>query len=181
MNKILVVIDMQNDFITGCLGNKECEAVVSNVVKVIGKEKYTKIYLTRDTHFENYSETQEGRKLPVIHCVKDSYGWQVNDQVMSAVVSCETEFEFVDKPSFGSTNLGQIISKLADEYSNDVEFVFVGVCTGICVISNVIIAKASAPECKVTVIENACACVTPDTHSTAIAAMKTCQVDVESV
>ncbi len=176
MKKILIVVDMQKDFTTGVLGNAECEAAVQKVVKVIETRLYDKIYLTRDTHYDDYLETQEGKKLPVPHCIKGSDGWQIREEIMQAVSDNYMEYEVLDKATFGSMELGRCLER--ESLTNDLEIHFVGVCTGICVISNVLIAKAALPEAKICVIEDACACVTPESHRTAIETMKTCQVDV---
>ena len=176
--KILVVIDMQNDFLTGVLGNAECAVTIPAVVDVIKNGAYDHIYLTRDTHQENYMETQEGKKLPVPHCIQNTDGWEINADVMDAVLKyAKDSYTIVDKPAFGSVKLSNL---LLDNYPNtsDTQIEFVGVCTGICVISNVLLAKANLYEAQIRVIEHACACVTPDTHKTAINAMKTCQIDI---
>lgn len=177
--RVLVIIDMQNDFTTGPLGNAECAAAIDKVVNVINTKEYDKVILTRDTHFENYLDTQEGQKLPVAHCIKDTEGWQVVKKIEDAVKAKfeEKDIMYVDKRTFGSLALGKTFEK---EFTNsaDTELEFVGVCTGICVISNVALAKAALPEAKISVIENACACVTPDSHKTAIEAMKTFQIDI---
>ena len=181
MKKILVVTDEQIDFTTGCLGNEECAATVSAVVEVLEEGAYDKVYVTRDTHQENYLETQEGKRLPVVHCVENTPGWQIAEPVWTACVENYRGNQLVtlNKPTFGSLTLGQLLREDCDAFApEDVEIHFVGVCTGICVISNVIIAKAAAPEARVCVIERACACVTPESHQTALAAMKTCQVDI---
>ena len=184
--KVLVVVDMQNDFTNGVLGNAECEAAVGKVVEVIEKGQYDKIFLTRDTHEENYLSTQEGKKLPVEHCIKNTTGWEVRDEILAVIKEKynEDDVTFVDKPSFGSLELGGKMKQLADKIVSDgnslsnLEIDFCGVCTGICVISNVAIMKATLPEVKISVIEEACACVTIESHETAINAMKTFQVDV---
>jgi len=176
--KVLVVIDMQNDFLTGVLGNSECAATIPEVARIIREGNYDHIYLTRDTHQSNYMETQEGAKLPVPHCIENTDGWQINAEVMAAVnEKYDNKYTLVDKPTFGSVKLASL---LKEKYENslDTEIDFVGVCTGICVISNVLVTKANLYEAKITVIEKGCACVTPDTHNTAINAMKTCQIDV---
>ena len=166
MKKVLVVVDMQVDFTTGCLGNEECKAVISEVADVIKKGNYDRVYVTKDTHQRNYLTTQEGQRLPVEHCIENTKGWEIEEHVWNACVEAYKGKDLVTicKPTFGSLTLGQIH--------------FVGVCTGICVISNVMIAKASVPEARVCVIERACACVTPETHQTAREAMRTCQVDI---
>lgn len=175
MRKALVVVDMQRDFIDGKLGNKECQAVVSKVVDVIRSGEYESIIITRDTHFDGYMNTQEGRKLPVEHCIYNTDGWMLDKDVDDAIKAQAVRTYTVDKSTFGSLKLADILKNDFSEYD---EIDFCGVCTGICVISNVAIAKAALPEVKVCVIENACACVTPDTHKTAIEAMRTFQVDI---
>lgn len=176
--KVLVVIDMQNDFLTGVLGNEECANTISQVVDVVRNGNYDHIFLTRDTHNENYMETQEGKKLPVPHCIKNTEGWEINADVMAAVKEkYDGKYTIVDKPTFGSADLAKTLKEIC-ENTYDTEIEFVGVCTGICVISNVLLAKANLYEAQVKVIEKACACVTPDTHRTAIDAMKTCQIDI---
>lgn len=178
MKKLLIIIDMQNDFITGCLGNNECRAVVKEVTEVVSSGIYSDVILTRDTHNDNYLETQEGQKLPVPHCIKNTEGWEINKEVMNAVklnFSAEN-IAIIDKPSFGSLELAMLLKKYNNKEYDCIDFV--GVCTGICVISNVLIAKAAVPEINVRVIEKACACVTPTSHKTAVDAMKTCQVDI---
>lgn len=180
MKKVLIVVDMQNDFITGCLGNEECQAVVSEVEKVIKKGDYDHVFVTKDTHTNGYLDTQEGKKLPVKHCVRGTEGWEIHPVIKKALEEKfgENKMTEVDKESFGSLELGTMLKKYVEVVEEEVEYDFVGVCTGICVISNVLIAKAAVPESKVCVIEKACACVTKETHKNAIEAMKTCQVDI---
>lgn len=185
MKKVLVVVDMQNDFITGPLGNKDCEAVVPEVIHVIENGNYDSIYVTYDTHHENYLDTQEGRKLPVIHTVENTPGWEVHPDIIAAIAAFQMknpdapkEVRPFKKASFGSKALMEQIEKDVKFTDNNLQVDFVGVCTGICVISNAISAKMFAPEAVIRVIEKACACVTPQTHQTAIEAMKTCQIDI---
>lgn len=179
MRKILVVVDMQKDFTTGVLGNEECKAVIFKVTDVISQGDYDEIFLTRDTHGDDYMNTQEGKKLPVPHCIRGTQGWQIVDEIEdSCRKKCES-VHFIDKPVFGSVELGEQLRTLYEKYYDEgITIDFVGVCTGICVISNVLIAKANCPEAVVRVIADACACVTPQTHQTALDAMKTCQVDI---
>lgn len=177
---ILVVVDMQKDFITGALGNSQCEACVPEVVKAINDPKYDRIYVTLDTHTEDYLNTQEGAKLPVVHCVKGSDGWALDDNICAALKANplnDGRVKMFEKETFGSKELGEEFRQYAD--MADVNVDMVGVCTGICVISNAFIIKANAPEAAVAVIEKACACVTPDTHRTAIDAMKLCQIEIK--
>lgn len=179
MRRILVVVDMQNDFTTGVLGNKECESVISKVLDVINQGEYDTFFLTRDSHGADYMNTQEGRKLPVPHCIRDTDGWQVVPCIEEACRAKCKEMYFIDKPVFGSMELGERLRDLYMNYHEEgITIDFVGVCTGICVISNVFIAKAGCPEAAVRVIADACACVTPKSHETALEAMKTCQVDI---
>lgn len=173
MKKILVVVDMQNDFTTGPLGNAQCTAVIPEVVSAIQNGAYDQIIFTKDTHQENYLQTQEGQKLPVPHCIEGTNGWEIVPEVWNAASGKETDV--ICKPAFGSVALGE---KLLAYHKEPLEIDFCGVCTGICVISNVMIAKAFVPEAKVCVIEPACACVTPHSHQTAIEAMKNCQVEI---
>ena len=165
MKKTLIVVDMQKDFIDGALGTKEAEAIVENVKKKIEsyKENGDEIIFTRDTHYDNYLETNEGKHLPVVHCIKDTEGWMINKEleVPGAI--------YIDKPSFGYMNW-------KDYKLEEVELV--GLCTDICVVSNALIIKATYPEIKVSVDANCCAGVTPETHKAALTTMKMCQVEV---
>ena len=167
MKKCLVVVDMQNDFVTGALANPDAEKIVSDINEYV-KNFDGDVFFTRDTHRPNYMETQEGKKLPVPHCIEGTDGWQIVDGIDVPANSMT-----FNKPTFGSVDLAKYIK--AAGYT---EVEFCGVCTGICVISNVSLVKAFCPETTVKVIEKLCACVTPDTHKTAIEAMKTFQVDV---
>ena len=172
MEKILVVIDMQNDFITGSLGTKEAEAIVDNVVKKIGGYKPENIYVTRDTHHENYLETQEGKCLPVKHCIKDTEGWMLESRIAEAVSGAR----IIDKPGFGSLDLADILLARNDKEPKEIEMV--GLCTDICVVSNAVILKAKLPETKITVDGSCCAGVTPKTHEEALDVMRMCQINI---
>lgn len=177
--RILVVVDMQNDFTTGVLGNQECAAAIVPVADLIRNGGYDIVAATRDTHGEDYLNTQEGKNLPVVHCVKGTEGWEIVPKIREALeeISGGRQPLVFDKPTFGSTLLAEYLRKQYEEDRN-LEIDFVGVCTGICVISNVALAKAFCPEAKVSVIGSACACVTPESHETALNAMKTFQVAV---
>lgn len=165
MKKTLIVIDMQNDFIDGALGTKEAVAIVDNVKKKIAKyqENGDEIIFTRDTHQPNYLETNEGKHLPVEHCIEDTDGWKIGEglEVPGAI--------YINKPSFGYMNW-------KDYDLEEVEIV--GLCTDICVVSNALIIKATFPEIKVTVDASCCAGVTPESHEAALTTMKMCQVEV---
>ncbi len=173
MEKILVVIDMQNDFIDGSLGTPEAVAIVDNVVNKINTYKTNNIYATRDTHFENYLETSEGKNLPVVHCVKDTFGWQINSKVADAIKNSVV----IDKPSFGSLELAEILRKRSEK--EDIEIELVGLCTDICVVSNAMILKAYMPEVKISVDGSCCAGVTKESHFKALDTMKICQINVK--
>lgn len=165
MTKTLIVVDMQNDFIDGSLGTKEAEAIVENVRRKIKtyQENGGEIIFTRDTHTEDYLNTNEGRNLPVKHCVKGTDGWQIAAglEVPNA--------RYIDKPSFGWMKW--------DEFEFE-EVELVGLCTDICVVSNALIIKAAFPEINVTVDASCCAGVTPETHRAALETMKMCQVKI---
>lgn len=166
MKKLLVVVDMQKDFVTGCLGTKEACEITDNVAEYV-KNFDGDVVFTMDTHGENYMETQEGNKLPVPHCLKGSDGWEIVPELKAYVN------KVFEKPTFGSKELADFVS--GNEYES---ITLIGVCTGICVLSNAILIKAFAPEVPVRVIAGLCACVTPDTHETALRAMETCQIEV---
>ncbi len=170
MKNILVVVDMQNDFIDGALGTKEALAIVPLVEKRL-REHNGEIIFTRDTHSEEYLSTEEGRNLPVVHCVKGTFGWQICDALLPFVKD-----NVIDKPSFGSPELAKMIAKIAEKEGAAVSLV--GLCTDICVISNAMLIKAFAPEIKITVEERLCAGVTPESHKNALSAMKMCQISV---
>ena len=173
MQDILIVVDMQNDFIDGALGTAEALAIVPGVLEKI-KNFDGKIIFTRDTHQENYMDTQEGKNLPVPHCIENSFGWQIRDGLEG-----HGEIAVVDKPTFGSAALGELLLKLhAEEPISSV--CLVGLCTDICVISNALLIKAFLPEVSVSVDAACCAGVTPQSHLNALAAMKMCQIAVEN-
>lgn len=172
MRKLLVVVDMQKDFINGSLGTKEAEGIVERVAEEIGKYKKEDIFATRDTHMENYLETQEGKKLPVVHCVKKTDGWEIDKQIAATLQGAE----IIDKPTFGSRKLAEKIAKLAEQ--EEIEITLVGLCTDICVVSNALLIKAYLPEVPIRVIASCCAGVTPESHRAALATMKMCQIEV---
>ena len=170
MKKILVVVDMQNDFIDGALGTPEAVAIVPHVKEKI--ESFDgKVFFTRDTHFENYMSTEEGRNLPVPHCIKGTDGWQIR-----AELDALRRTEAIDKLTFGSRELVDVLAA-----EGEIEGItFVGLCTDICVISNAMVVKAFYPEIPLTVDARCCAGVTPESHTRALAAMKVCQIKVEN-
>ncbi len=170
MQKILIVVDMQNDFIDGSLGTKEAQSIVPRVKKVI--EQFDgKIYFTRDTHKENYMSTQEGKNLPVPHCIENTEGWQIEKSLQPYAKN------IIDKPTFGSISLAtQLVKENSIEEIS--EITLIGLCTDICVISNAMLLKASLTEAKIIVDASACAGVTPESHINALNAMKLCQIEI---
>lgn len=172
--KILIVIDMQKDFIDGSLGTKEAVKIVPNVASKINefKKAGNEIVFTRDTHQADYLNTQEGKNLPVVHCIEGTPGWQI-DGSLDASGS-----KIFNKPSFGSMDLADYIFDRTSKDKSIDEIVLVGLCTGICVINNALILKAKLPEMLISVDASCCACVTPESHTNALNAMKLCQVNV---
>lgn len=171
--KILVVVDMQNDFIDGALGTAEAQAIVENVKNKILKFEGMVLY-TRDTHSENYNNTQEGRNLPVPHCIKGTTGWQIHPEIAELV-----RVQPIDKPTFGSMKLAQMISEMNDNEPIE-EITLIGLCTDICVISNAMILKAQLPEVPIVVDASCCAGVSVQSHEQALASMKACQIRIDS-
>ncbi|MFV0635578.1 cysteine hydrolase family protein [Mitsuokella sp.] len=170
MRKVIVVIDMQNDFIDGALGTKEAQAMLPRLVAKLEKEKDAVLVFTQDTHGKDYMETQEGKNLPVPHCIKPEKGWEI---APSLQVFAKEAAAIVEKPAFGSMELPNVVARL---HPDEVEFV--GLCTDICVISNAMILKAAFPELPVSVDADCCAGVTPESHENALQAMKMCQIAI---
>lgn len=167
MSKYLIVIDMQNDFIDGALGTKEAQEILPKVIEKVENFRGPVIF-TRDTHGEDYLERQEGRNLPVPHCIAGSFGWQIQER-LSAYAE-KNHCMIFDKPTFGSTALAGFVSGIERSVHID-ELELIGLCTDICVISNALLLKAALPETKITVDASCCAGVTPQSHETALAAM----------
>ncbi len=174
MSKLLVVIDMQEDFTYGALHNDEAIAVIPKVVEKV-KNYDGMVVFTRDTHTPEYMDTQEGRKLPVVHCVKDTRGWEIVEPLQKLVD--ENHYKVFDKPAFGSVELMQAVV-LKDCYSKLEEIELVGVCTDICVISNAMLLKNALPEVTIKVDSSCCAGVSVESHKTALEAMKACHIEV---
>lgn len=171
MNKLLVVVDMQTDFVNGALGTAEAQKIVPKVVHKVETEiaKGSTIVFTKDTHGENYLNTQEGKKLPVVHCVKNTEGWELVPELRPF-----TENHIVmEKGTFGSSALAHFAAKNQFE-----EVELIGLCTDICVISNAMLIKAACPETVICVCESCCAGVTPESHKNALEAMKMCQIEI---
>jgi nicotinamidase-related amidase len=180
--KMLVVVDMQNDFITGVLGNEQTKAVVPNVVKRIQKSiaDNDKIYFTKDTHYADYLTTIEGKKLPVPHCMIGTVGWELIPEIKDLHITDINE-NTIEKDTFGSTNLiDYIIDNVgfAGDISDIESITIIGVCTDICVISNAMLLKAYFLNTPIIVDSSCCAGVTEDSHNNALNAMKMCHIDI---
>lgn len=173
MKHILVVVDIQNDFVDGALGTAEAVAVIDSAAKKI-REFDGEIFVTYDTHFENYANTAEGIKLPVSHCIKGTSGWELNSVVAAELA--EKSYVSVEKNTFGSTELPKLVKEAVG--TEDFDITLIGLCTDICVVSNALILKANFPEKEVYVDASCCAGVTPDTHNAALTTMKMCQINV---
>lgn len=168
MSRVLIVVDMQNDFVNGSLGSEDAQKIVSNVrEKILEYQKNgDTVIFTRDTHGENYLQSQEGKYLPVPHCIQGTDGWSIVDGL--EVENCQ----YIDKPNFGWTHWD------TQNFSDKDEIELIGVCTDICVVSNALILKAMYPETHITVDASCCAGVTPESHNAALLTMKACQIDV---
>lgn len=173
MQDILIVVDMQNDFIDGALGTAEAAAIVPKVAEKIRSFPGT-VWFTRDTHQEDYLVTQEGKALPVKHCVQGTPGWEIRPELMEL---CRREP--VNKVTFGSVELGELL-RAADEEEPVGSITLIGLCTDICVISNALLVKAFLPEARIIVDASCCAGVTPESHRNALEAMKMCQIVIEN-
>lgn len=171
MQNILLVIDMQNDFIDGALGTKEAVAIVPTVKAKIENFDGTVLF-TRDTHETCYMETQEGKNLPVPHCIRGTDGWQIRPELDALRTT-----EVIDKPTFGSKELGTILTEM-NEKDEIGSITLIGLCTDICVISNAMLVKAFLPEVPIIVDSACCAGVTPESHENALKAMQVCQIKV---
>ena len=170
MRKLLVVVDMQNDFIDGALGTKEALAIVENVKAKICEYDQKDIFVTMDTHAPDYLSTQEGRNLPVEHCIKGTKGWQIRSDIAERLTGAHV----YEKPTFGSKALAKDIAKIAS--AEDTEIELIGLCTDICVVSNALLLKAMMPEVKISVDPACCAGVTPESHEAALITMQMCQI-----
>ena len=173
MKKILIVVDMQNDFIDGALGTKEAVAIVPKVEEKI-RNFDGEVFFTRDTHETYYLETQEGKNLPVKHCIRDTEGWQIRKEIADLISA-----EPIIKETFGSSRLPERIRTLSDQEAIE-SITLVGLCTDICVISNAMVLKAFFPELPIHVDASCCAGVTRESHLQALEAMKVCQMIVEN-
>ena len=173
MKKILVVVDIQNDFVDGALGTPEAQAIVENAARKI-KDFDGDIFVTYDTHFENYMETKEGEKLPVPHCIKGTGGWELNPKIADALKN--KNYKAIEKLTFGSTELPNLVKELIGDDKS--EITLIGLCTDICVVSNALILKANLLDAEIFVDSACCAGVTPATHNAALDTMRCCQINI---
>lgn len=189
--KVLIVVDMQKDFVNGSLGTPEAQKIVPLVAETIKQmaDPNTVCIFTKDTHEHFYLNTLEGKNLPVEHCIAGTAGHSIVDEVFEAY--CCTDFKDpwevyplattdplrIEKPSFGSVELQNILATMNDNEPIE-EITLMGLCTGICVLSNAILCKATLPEVPINVVADCCACVTPASHKTALEAMKLCQINI---
>lgn len=172
--KYLIVVDMQNDFITGSLGTKEAQAILPRVISKVANYEGQVIF-TRDTHTENYLDTQEGKQLPVKHCILHEDGWKLSGQL--GELAREKQWKVYDKPTFGCKELAEDLAKENEQQPIE-EIELCGLCTDICVISNALLLKAFLPEVPISVDAACCAGVTPESHENALQAMKMCQIRI---
>jgi len=173
MKNLLIVVDMQNDFIDAALGTPQAQEIVENAVEKIKKFE-GEIFATLDTHEEDYMDTQEGQLLPVPHCIRGTKGWELNEKVKEALE--EKGYTAVTKPAFGSVDLAETIKK---KYGHqEIQIQLIGLCTDICVVSNALLLKANFPEARINVDSSCCAGVTPQKHEAALLTMESCQIEI---
>lgn len=196
MKKVIIVVDVQNDFVDCALGTPEAQAIVPKVADYIRThaDKDTILLVTKDTHETDYMETLEGKNLPVAHCIKNTHGWELAPAIQEAIYDTRDKYfgfdsyfpyvadHIICKPTFGSLDLQNLLFVIDDmtgmQPGEIAEITLMGLCTGICVLSNAILCKATMPNVPVRVVADCCACVTPESHKTALEAMKLCQIEV---
>ena len=169
---IIIVTDMQNACIDGSLGTKEAEAIVPAVIEKIKEYPKQDVYATRDTHLKDYLNTQEGKNLPVEHCIKGTKGWEIRADIAELIL----KNHIFDKPTFGSVQLAEAVKKMNEEEPLEIELI--GLCTDICVVSNALLLKAFMPEVRISVDSSCCAGVTPEKYEAALETMRSCQIQV---
>lgn len=173
MKQILVVVDMQNDFIDGVLGTAQAQGIVDRVVQKIRQYPADAVIATQDTHQKDYLQTREGKYLPVEHCIQDTWGWELRKEVADALSGAV----ILEKPTFGTLQIAETVKKLA-EGETDLHVEVVGLCTDICVVSNALLLKTLLPDAVVRVDASCCAGVTQESHQAALLTMKMCQIEV---
>lgn len=176
MKHVLVVVDIQKDFVDGALGSAEAVAIVENAAKKI-QAFDGEIFVTYDTHFDHYMESAEGKKLPVPHCIKGTDGWELNESIQKALEG--KRYTPVEKITFGSVDLPTLVKKAVGD--EDFDITLIGLCTDICVVSNTLLLKAHYPEVPISVDASCCAGVTPESHEAALQTMGMCQISVKNV
>ena len=172
MKRLLIVIDMQNDFIDAALGTPEAVEIVDAVKEKVRSYPAENVIVTMDTHTENYMNSQEGKYLPVPHCIKGTEGWKIRPDIAEILDGAV----IYEKPTFGSTRLADDLVKLSEK--EEIELELIGLCTDICVVSNALLLKAAMPEVKISVDASCCAGVTPEKHLAALETMRSCQIQV---
>lgn len=171
--KTLVVIDVQNDFITGSLGSTEAQKKIPAIIEKIKTGAWDRIAVTQDTHEHNYMDTQEGKYLPVPHCIRATNGWKIDPEVQKALREAKADVVYLLKPTFGSF-------ELPDACKGSTEIEIIGFCTDICVISNAIILKTAFYDtAKITVDSSCCSGVSPEKHEAALEVLRSCQIEVK--
>lgn len=178
MSKLLVVVDVQNDFIDGALGTGEAVSIIENVIAKIKNYEADgePVIFTMDTHSDNYLETQEGKNLPVKHCIASTKGWEINDRIKEAIDL--NQYKIYEKITFGSSKLAKDL--LNGVYDGISQVELIGICTDICVITNAMLFKTLLPEVPVLIDAACCAGVTPESHANALNAMKMCQINIQN-
>lgn len=176
MKKILIVVDVLNDFVNGALGTKEAELIIPDVILKIKEaiKNGDKIIFLRDTHYDNYLETNEGQNLPVAHAIKGTHGWEIADELRKEIDT--DKYPNIEKTTFACVGLKEYLEEIPN--LNEYEIDMIGICTGICVISNAFFIKALYPEMKINVYEKCCACVTPESQKKAMDVMKLCHINI---
>lgn len=172
MKKVLIVIDMQNDFIDGSLGTPEAIAIIDAVKEKVRSYPAEDVIATMDTHEVDYLSTQEGHNLPVEHCIRGSQGWEIREDIKELL----KDAKIYEKPTFGSVDLACDLKELSEK--EEIELELIGLCTDICVVSNALLLKAYMPEVKISVDASCCAGVTPEKHQAALETMRSCQIQV---
>ncbi len=173
MKHFLIVVDIQNDFVSGSLGTDEAKGIIENCVRKI--ESFDgDIFVTYDTHHSDYLSTSEGKKLPVEHCIKGTLGFELDERIEKALES--KEYTKVEKPTFGSVEIPQLIKDKAGD--SDFDITLIGLCTDICVVSNTLLLKANFPEKEIYVAADCCAGVSVATHNAALDTMRCCQINI---
>ena len=170
--KVLIIVDMQNDFITGSLANPDAQNIVKPLCDFIRNFDGERIICTRDTHGDNYLNSAEGKKLPIKHCIEGTPGWCVEDSIRQAIVEAGYEPFYIDKPTFGYQDWRYYSVCEANE------IIMTGTCTDICVVSNALILKSAAPDANIVVRSDLCAGLTKEKHEAALETMRSCQIEV---